>query len=221
MKTGENEQALRKIIDLTRFVSIAVMLLNFYYFTYAQMRAWDLTNPIFDKIMTGLAHTGLFRSIYYSKLLSYLLLLVSLLGVTGRRDQQQGKGIYLSLLCLGSLTFWLSHYSFYWRMPPANSVITYMAITTIGYGVTLTGAVWIARMMRIKLQDDLFNKANESFPQEERLMENEYSVNLPARYALQGKIRRSWINIINPHRDCSWRARRAPAKGGESVNHTL
>lgn len=200
MKTGENEQALRKIIDLTRFVSIAVMLLNFYYFSYAQMRVWSLTNPVFDKIMTGLANTGIFRTIYYSKLLAYLLLLVSLLGVTARKDQQHGKVTYLSLLCLGSLIFWLSHYTFWLPLSRSVSVITYMAVTTAGYVMALTGAVWVARVMHIKLQDDLFNKLNESFPQEERLIQNEYSINLPARYSLQGKVRRSWINFINPFR---------------------
>jgi hypothetical protein len=32
------------------------------------------------------------------------------------------------------------------------------------------------------------------------LLENEYSVNLPAKYNLKGKTRSSWINIINPFR---------------------
>jgi len=52
----------------------------------------------------------------------------------------------------------------------------------------------------LKFKQDIFNKLNESFPQEERLIENEYSVNLPARYQLKGKVRKSWINIINPFR---------------------
>lgn len=200
MKTGENEQALRKIIDLIRFVSIAIMLLNFYYFSYAQMQAWGLTNPIFDRIMSGLANTGLFKSIYYSKLFAYLLLLVSLLGITGPKDQERGKAAYITLLCLGSLIFWISHYTFWLPLSRPASVATYMLVTSAGYVMTLTGAVWIARMVAVKLQDDLFNKLNESFPQEERLLTNEYSINLPARYALQGKVRRSWINFINPFR---------------------
>jgi hypothetical protein len=200
MKTGENEQALRKIIDLTRFVSIAIMLLNFYYFSYAQMQAWGLTNAIFDRIMSGLANTGLFSSIYNSKLFAYLLLLVSLLGVTARKDQQQGKAVYITLFCLGSFIFWISHYTFWLSLPRPQSVIVYVLVTSTGYVMTLTGAVWVARMMRIKLQDDLFNRLNESFPQEERLIENEYSINLPARYSLRGKIRKSWINYINPQR---------------------
>lgn len=46
----------------------------------------------------------------------------------------------------------------------------------------------------------LSEKLNETFPQEERLLENEFSINLPAQYNLKGKIRKSWINIINPFR---------------------
>jgi hypothetical protein len=38
------------------------------------------------------------------------------------------------------------------------------------------------------------------FPQEERRIVNEYSINLPALYNLKGKLRKSWINIINPFR---------------------
>ena len=47
---------------------------------------------------------------------------------------------------------------------------------------------------------DIFNKMNESFPQEERLLENEYSINLPAKYVFRGREKKSWINIINPFR---------------------
>jgi hypothetical protein len=47
---------------------------------------------------------------------------------------------------------------------------------------------------------DPFNLLEESFPQEERLLENEYSVNLPAIYKLKGKVRKSWVNIVNPFR---------------------
>ncbi len=49
---------------------------------------------------------------------------------------------------------------------------------------------------------DIFNLENETFPQEERLLENEFSVNLPAKYNLKGKVRDMWLNIINAARLC-------------------
>ena len=37
----------------------------------------------------------------------------------------------------------------------------------------------MSRLLRTNLMEDVFNVENESFMQETRLMENEYSVNLP------------------------------------------
>ena len=42
-------------------------------------------------------------------------------------------------------------------------------------------------MLKHNLMEDVFNTANESFMQETRLMENEYSVNLPTKFVYQGK----------------------------------
>ena len=47
---------------------------------------------------------------------------------------------------------------------------------------------------------DVFNTANESFMQETRLMENEYSVNLPTKFVYQGKEWDGWINVVNVFR---------------------
>jgi hypothetical protein len=55
-------------------------------------------------------------------------------------------------------------------------------------------------LIKLKLSGDIFNSLNETFPQEERFLSNEYSINLPARYNLKGRVRKSWINIINPFR---------------------
>ena len=48
--------------------------------------------------------------------------------------------------------------------------------------------------------DDVFNNENESFQQETKLMENEYSVNLPTKFYYKGKWNNGWINIVNPFR---------------------
>ncbi len=50
------------------------------------------------------------------------------------------------------------------------------------------------------LMDDVFNNENESFMQETRLIENEYSVNLPTRFYYGKKWNNGWINVVNPFR---------------------
>jgi hypothetical protein len=70
-------------------------------------------------------------------------------------------------------------------MEPA---IVYIGITSIGYLLVLSGGTSLSRIIRNSLKNkDIFNKENETFPQEERLLENEYSINLPARYRLKIK----------------------------------
>ena len=76
----------------------------------------------------------------------------------------------------------------------------YMGVTGLGYLLFLSGGTMLSRIIRDKLSGDIFNRDQETFPQEERLIENEYSVNLPARYVLKGKVRNSYINYINMFR---------------------
>ena len=51
------------------------------------------------------------------------------------------------------------------------------------------------RLLRHNLLDDVFNDENESFMQETRLIENEYSVNLPTLFRYQGRTWQGWLNI--------------------------
>ncbi len=50
--------------------------------------------------------------------------------------------------------------------------------------------------MRGKVED-VFNTENESFMQETKLMENEYSVNLPTKFWYRGKTYNGFINLVN------------------------
>lgn len=54
--------------------------------------------------------------------------------------------------------------------------------------------------MKNNLLEDVFNTENESFMQETRLMENEYSINLPTKFWYGRKEWKGWINVVNPFR---------------------
>ena len=55
-------------------------------------------------------------------------------------------------------------------------------------------------MLKNNMMDDRFNDENESFMQETRHLDNEYSVNLPTKFYYQKKWHKGWINIVNPFR---------------------
>jgi hypothetical protein len=200
MQTGENEQALRKIIDMTRMCSIIILLMHFYYYCHDGLHQWGYTLEFIDKVMTNISNTGIFRTIWYTKLFSLGLLLVSLIGAAGKKDEKINIGVTVGCLTLGALLFMLAHLIWFISLSIQIRTGVYIMAMAVGYILVLTGGTWLSRLIKLQLRNDIFNSLNESFPQEERLLENEYSINLPAQYILRGSARRSWINFINPFR---------------------
>ncbi|MCQ6957329.1 conjugal transfer protein MobC [Mucilaginibacter aquariorum] len=193
MQTGENEQALRKIIDFTRLLSITILIIHFYLCCYPAFLEIRLTHKIVDHVLLPISRMSIFKTVFTAKLSALLLLIVSLIGSKGRRDEKIRPKTIITYCLTGLLIYFCS-----------SLLLTrpwlYIGATAFGYMLFLTGGGLLFRMLKLKLGDDIFNKENETFPQEERLLENEYSINLPAKYQLKGKERNSWINIINPFR---------------------
>ncbi|OIV39838.1 conjugal transfer protein MobC [Flavobacterium johnsoniae] len=201
MAGGENEQALRKILDMTRLLSILVLAIHVYYWFYGLFQHQSLVNSLGIRILEALFRTGLFNNFHVSKILSLILLLISLLGVKGRKDEKINCRRALNYAAAGLLLFFLSFYVLLLQIDSSRAAVYYIIATCSGFIMILTAGTLLSRIIKKRLNsEDIFNKENETFPQEERLLENEYSINLPARYALKNKIRKSWINIINPFR---------------------
>ena len=199
-QTGENEQGLRKIVDLTRFASIFILMLHFYYYCYTAFKHWEFRSTITDRLMANIIHTGLFSSLYISKFIAIGLLVISLLGAQGKKDEKINWKVVAAYLLIGLMLFFSSGTLFGLNYSLENIAIIYMVVTGIGFLLILAGGNLLSRLIRLNLSNDVFNSLNETFPQEERLLTNEYAINLPARYNLKGRIRKSWINIINPFR---------------------
>jgi hypothetical protein len=200
MHTGENDQGLRKIIDLTRLLSLSVLIIHFYIFCYEWFAAIGLTPDILKHFVLNIYKFKLFHQPTLTKLGSIVLLAISLLGVKGKKDE----AITTSKVCIyivsGITAFFSSSLIFYFGLGLKITAPVYICLTSIGYLLILTGGTLLSRLVQLSLGKDIFNKGNESFPQEEILIDNEYSVNLPTIYNLKGKTRKGWINVINPFR---------------------
>jgi len=160
-----------------------------------------LTFPLLDTLIYNLTRSLFFLTgINPPKIAALLLLIISVIGVRGRKSDKITLPPVLSYILLGSLLFFLS--SLLLRLTIAETTLAqlYITVTTIGYLFILAGSVRLSRILYLRYGKDIFNEKNETFPQEERKLTNEYSVNLPAQYQLKGKVRKSWINIINPFR---------------------
>jgi len=200
MQTGENEQALRKIIDFTRLLSIAILIVHFYLSCYPAFQILGLTKPFVNHILLPLSKMIIFTKVLYAKLAALILLMISLVGSKGKKDESI-KASRIFIYCFtGVLLYFMSTLFLTIHYPATTIAVLYIGLTVIGYMLLLSGVSLLFRTLKLNLGKDIFNKENESFPQEERLLENEYSINLPAVYNLKGKSRKSWINIINPFR---------------------
>lgn len=201
MQTGENEQALRKILDMTRLISIIILVIHFYYYCYAAFREWHLVSGFSDKLLGNIHNTGLFSDFHKSKLFALGFLMISLIGAKGRKDEKLNYKTAFAYIITGILIYFISYLSLYLKIEIEQAAIAYISITAVGFLLVLSGGTLLSRIIKNRLnQKDIFNTENETFPQEERFLENEYSINLPARYHLKDKVRNSWINIINPFR---------------------
>ncbi|WP_207428900.1 conjugal transfer protein MobC [Pedobacter sp. SYSU D00535] len=200
MGTGENEQGLRKIIDFTRMLSIAILVIHFYLSCYAVFNAHGFSWEITDRILIALSRMKVFDSILSAKIASLVLLMISLLGARGRKDEKTNIQYLVVSLATGLLLFSISTLVFSFEIAAHVKAIAYISSTSTGYILILTSGTRLTRLLKLNLVSDVFNKENETFPQEERKLENEYSINLPSTYYYKGKIRGSWINIINPFR---------------------
>lgn len=201
MHTGENEQGLRKILDMTRMISIVLLALHCYYYCYGAFDRWQLTTTLTDRLLDNIQQTGLFNNFTTSKGLALGFLFISLLGAKGRKNEKLNHKKAAAFIVLGLLIYFLSYWCLQAHFEPSTNALLYMGVASTGFIMVLTGGTLLSRVIQGKLNSkDIFNKENETFPQEERLIENEFSINLPARYNLKGRWRRSWINIPNPFR---------------------
>ncbi len=201
MQNGENQQALHKNLEFIRFFSILILLIHFYCVCFPAMQHWGLTYPLVTRLLFGLAHGLIVLSgITFPKLTVLLLLGVSQMGERGQKDNKIPLKPILYFLGIGLTLYFLSTLVLQLDVSEQAMAIGYMGVTSTGYLLIMFGSARLSRLIQVKMGKDPFNLLEESFPQEERLLENEYSVNLPAIYKLKGKVRKSWVNIVNPFR---------------------
>lgn len=196
-QTGENEQALTKILDMTRLISIVILILHFYYYLYAAFQIWQLTMGFTDRLMANIADTGLFRKFHNSKLIALGFLAISLLGAKGKKDEKLSYKSAFAYIISGLALYFVSYLSLKINLETTLLASVYMGITGLGFLMILSGGALLTRVLKSSFNNkDIFNAESETFPQQEQYIENEYSVNLPMRYRLKNKWRNGWLNIL-------------------------
>ncbi|KAA6313362.1 hypothetical protein EZS27_035854 [termite gut metagenome] len=201
MQQEDDLRGLAKVMEFMRAISILFCVINIYWFCYQVLRDWDVNIGIVDKILLNFQRTaGLFSSILWTKLFAVVFLALSCLGTKGVKEETIKWSKINTFLFFGFILFFLNWWLLYLPLPLIANTVLYVFTLTLGYILLLVAGLWMSRLLKNNLLDDVFNLENESFMQETRLIENEYSVNLPTRFFYKKKWNKGWINVVNPFR---------------------
>ena len=201
MQQEDDLRALAKIMDFLRAVSIILVVIHVYWYSYGAIRMWGLDIGVVNRILMNFQRTaGLFSSMLYTKLFAVVLLGLSCLGTKGVKGEKITWRKIYAALGMGGVLFFLNGWLLRLPLPFTIDVGLYVVTISAGYACLLMAGLWMSRLLKHNLMDDVFNNENESFMQETRYMENEYSVNLPTRFYYKKKWNNGWINVVNPFR---------------------
>ena len=201
MQQEDDLRALAKIMDFLRAVSIILVVIHVYWYGYGAIRTWGLGIGVVDRILINFQRTaGLFSSMLYTKLFAVVLLGLSCLGTKGVKGEKITWEKIYAALGMGGVLFFLNGWLLHLPLPFTIDIGLYVITISAGYACLLMAGLWMSRLLKHNLMDDVFNTENESFMQETRYLENEYSVNLPTRFYYRKKWNNGWINVVNPFR---------------------
>ncbi len=201
MQQEDDLRGLAKTMEFMRAISILFVVINIYWFCYPSLHEWGINIGVVDKILLNFNRTtGLFNSILWTKLFTVVFLALSCLGTKGVKTEKITWNKIYVFLAFGIVFFFLNWWIFDLSLPHAACTTFYILTISVGFLLLLVAGAWMSRLLKTNLMDDVFNNENESFMQETRLMENEYSVNLPTRFYYKKKWNPGWINVVNPFR---------------------
>ena len=194
-------RALAKIMDFLRAVSIILVVIHIYWYCYEAIQLWGINIGVVDRMLMNFQRTaGLFGSVIYTKIFALVLLALSCLGTTGVKEEKITWKKIWTVLAVGFILFFLNWWILALPLPIEANTALYIATMAVGYICLLMGGLWMSRLLKYNLMEDVFNNENESFMQETRLLTNDYSVNLPTRFYYKKKWNKGWINVVNPFR---------------------
>lgn len=173
-----------------------LLLFHAYYYCNGGFSEWGLTAPVIDRLARAFAGVAVLSHRDSSKMVLLILLAFTQIGgpVAGimprRRDVVRGLGIALAI-------YFGSDWLLYLTGDPAALTSAYLLAMGIGLGLAYRWLKPLTAWVAVRLSQDIFNRFNESFPQEERYLSAPSSLHLESRYNFRNQTRTGVINLVN------------------------
>ena len=201
MQQEDDLRGLAKVMECMRAISIIFVVINIYWYCYYAVQEWNISIGVVNKILLNFDRTaGLFGNILYTKLFAVVFLALSCLGTKGVKEEKITWPKIYVFLTIGFILFFMNWWILDLSLPSAATTGFYILTMSVGYICLLMAGLWMSRLLKNNMFDDVFNNENESFMQETRLLQSEYSVNLPTKFWYKKKEWKGWINVVNPFR---------------------
>ena len=142
----------------------------------------------------------MFSSILWTKLFCVVFLALSCLGTKGVKEEKIMCPKIWTVLFSGFVFFFLNWWLLVLPIGKIGVASLYIFTLSVGYICLLMGGVWMSRLLKNNLMDVCLIRRTRVSCKKTRLMENEYSVNLPTRFYYKKKWNNGWINVVNPFR---------------------
>ena len=170
MQNEDDLRGLAKVMEFMRAISILFVVINIYWFCFQSIQEWGINIGVVDRILLGFQRTaGLFSSIFWTKLFAVLFLALSCLGTKGVKEQKITWRKIILCGVTGLLLFFFNWWLLALPLPLSANTVFYIATLTAGYIFLLMAGLWMSRLLKTNLLEDMFNLENESFMQETEL----------------------------------------------------
>ena len=183
-----------KLHEGFRFFSYVLLFTSLYLTQLDYFILKGIQIPAFHSVIEKLQNLKFVANLYPSKVVCLVFLAITCIGTKAHKDRELLVSTIVGQTITGLILYWGSLVVF--KSFPA----VYLGLTFAGFVLLNIGFDNISKLINVNLMKDRFNVENESFPQEETLKINEFSVNLPTVYLYKGNEHQGWINIVNPFR---------------------
>ncbi|MAN86028.1 MAG: mobilization protein [Algoriphagus sp.] len=204
-----NEKRELKSLHATfQFIVYLMVFMDILMYVYApQLLAMDWMERFLFPLFEKLQNLKIYSNVLLGKVAILIAICLSAIGTVARKNLDLNpRNQIIFPLAIGLILFFGSIY--FYTMEDSFLVMDFTSIQDLGYSLSLfIGSVLIhtsldnvSKLIKSGLGKDEWNIEGESFMQDIKKVENPYSVNIPMKFYYRGKVRKGWINLVNPFR---------------------
>lgn len=197
MEESKELQKLYGFMQAFIYVTVCVEILLFVRFSFSEQ---------IMTVLSKIANLPIYSNIFYSKLFTLFIIMVTCVGTRSKKDLELDptKQIIFPLIIGFCLFFGSAFFLMFGNIKGETGFewynIFYIVLSIVGATLINSALDNVSKRIKSNFMKDRFNLDNESFEQTEELIDNKYSVNIPMQFYYMKKIKKGWLNIVNPFR---------------------